>query len=326
MAQIPLPIVALSSGDPAGIGPEICIKAALSHEVNSICRPLVFGDLSVMDLHRKACRINVSFNSYRSIEEIDWAKPGVNLLELDSNIDDGFVIGEVNAINGEVAINCTTEAIKAALANQVSAVVAAPHTEKAIHLAGIDFDGYPSFLARQTGMNPNDVYLMLCFEQYRIAHVTLHASVRQSLELITTARVKRTISTVHQTLIQIGIPRPKILVGGLNPHASENGLFGSEETEVIIPAITQKRGEGVDVSGPIGSDLLIHQKGYDAFIVMLHDQGHILAKLLAKHRSAALSIGSPIIFSSVGHGSALDIAGQGKAEPEAITEAINFLM
>ena len=326
MSGIALPIVALSGGDPAGIGPEICIKAALSHEVNNICRPLIFGDRRVMDFHRRACKINVPFNGYKSIKKIDWSKPGMNLFELDLFSNDSCVIGEINAANGRAAVDCATAAIAAAIANEVSAVVAAPHTEEAIHLAGIEFDGYPSFLARQTGMNPDDVYLMVCFDHYRIAHVTLHSSVRRSLELITEARVKHIISAVNDTLIQIGIVRPKILVGGLNPHASENGLFGSEEAEIIKPAIAVKRDEGIDVSGPIGSDLMVHQKGYDAFVVMLHDQGHIPAKLLAKHRTAALSIGSPIMFSSVAHGSAHDIAGQGKAGPEAMVEAINLLV
>jgi 4-hydroxythreonine-4-phosphate dehydrogenase len=134
------------------------------------------------------------------------------------------------------------------------------------------------------------------------------------------------IGAVNETLVRIGINSPRILVAGLNPHASEGGLFGSEERDIIEPAIALKKLEGINVEGPIAADLLLHEEGYDAFIVMLHDQGHIPAKLLAKHRTAGLSIGSPILFSSVAHGSALDIAGKGIAEPTAVVEAIRRLV
>ncbi len=321
-----LPIVALSGGDPAGIGPELCMKAALSDKVLSICRPVIFSDPRVMDAHRTACEIDIQFDGISSITEIDWSRSGVKLFELDMFGNNDFLMGEINADNGHASIECGTAAIKAALAQEVTAVVAAPQTEKSIHLAGIEFDGYPSFVARQTGLQPEDCYLMVCFDQYRIAHTTLHASVRHSLDLITEERVRHIISAVNDTLIKIGIERPRILVSGLNPHASEDGLFGSEETDIIGPAIAAKKADGIEVDGPIGADLMAHQEGYAAFIVMLHDQGHIPAKLIAQHRTAGLTIGSPILFSSVAHGSAHDIAGKGVAEPTAIIEAIRRLV
>ncbi|MBT3989867.1 MAG: hypothetical protein HN884_16970 [Rhodospirillaceae bacterium] len=326
MTETALPIVALSGGDPAGIGPELCMKAALSSDVAAICRPLMFGDRRVMDSHAEACGIDIVFDGYQAVSDIDWNAPGAKLVELDLFGNAPFEMGVINAANGKASVECGAAAIKAALGKEVGAVVAAPQTEQSIHLAGIEFDGYPSFVARQTGMAPDDVYLMVCFDHYRIAHVTLHASVRQSLDLITQERVQHIISAVNDTLLKIGIKEPKILVGGLNPHASERGLFGSEEAEIIEPAIASKKAEGILVEGPIGADLLTHQEGYDAFIVMLHDQGHIPAKLLAQHRTAGLSIGSPILFSSVAHGSAHDIAGQGKAEPTAVIEAIRRLV
>jgi 4-hydroxy-L-threonine phosphate dehydrogenase PdxA len=171
---------------------------------------------------------------------------------------------------------------------------------------------------------------MLCFRhgerELRIAHATLHTSVRAALAMITIPRVAKTVRAVHDALVKLGIERPKIAVSGVNPHAGESGAFGREEIEVIDPALEQARGEGIVADGPIGADTLIHRAGYDAFVVMLHDQGHVAAKALAPQRIAALTLGTPVLFSSVGHGSALDIAGQGRADATAMREAITRLV
>jgi 4-hydroxy-L-threonine phosphate dehydrogenase PdxA len=194
--------------------------------------------------------------------------------------------------------------------------------ETSIALAGIAFDGHPSFVARQTGMNDSDVYMMLCFGDTRIAHATLHLSVRQAIEEITRERVLRVIRVADRTLRSLGIDAPRLAVSGLNPHAGEGGLFGREEIEIIWPAIEAAAAEGIAVTGPFGADTMFHMPGIDAFVVMLHDQGHIAAKLLAQNAAAALSIGSPILFSSVAHGTGHDIAGQGIANPAAMIEAV----
>jgi 4-hydroxy-L-threonine phosphate dehydrogenase PdxA len=160
----------------------------------------------------------------------------------------------------------------------------------------------------------------------RIAHVTLHASVRQALAMITTERVLKTIQAVHTALTKMGIENARIAVSGVNPHAGEGGLFGDEEQQVVMPAIEAARAQGITVDGPIGADLLIQRPGYDACIVMLHDQGHVAAKLLAPQRAAGLAIGTPVLFSSVAHGAAFDIAGQNRADPAAMVEAITRLV
>ena len=166
---------------------------------------------------------------------------------------------------------------------------------------------------------------MLCLQyqgrEVRIAHVTLHTSVAQALKMITVERVLHAIRAVHS---YIGDGR--IAVSGVNPHAGEGGAFGREEIEVIEPALELARREGIAVDGPIGADTLIQREAYDAFVVMLHDQGHVAAKLLAPNRVAALTLGTPVLFSSTGHGSALDIAGQGRANPDAVIEAITRLV
>ena len=241
-----------------------------------------------------------------------------------------FHIGEIHPEHGHAALDAARVAIQGALAGEYAAVVAAPHSETAIHAAGIAFDGYPSFVARTTGLAPDDGILMLCFRhagrEIRIAHVTLHASVRQALEMISAERVLRTIRAAAQALKKIGIEQPRIAVSGINPHAGEGGLFGDDEEICIAPAVDAARSEGITVDGPIGADTLIQRPGYDAYVVMLHDQGHIAAKVLAPNRVAGLTIGTPVLFSSVAHGAAFDIAGRNRADPTAMVEAITRLV
>ena len=241
-----------------------------------------------------------------------------------------FHVGEIHAEHGLAALDAARTAIRGAMSGEYRAVVAAPHSETAIHAAGIEFDGYPSFVARTTGLAPEDGILMLCFEhggrEVRIAHVTLHTSVRQALAMISTERVVRTIRAVRDALVKIGIEQPKIAVSGINPHAGEGGLFGDDESRSVMPAIEAARAEGITVDGPIGADILIQRAGYDAYVVMFHDQGHVAAKLLAPQRVAGLTIGTPVLFSSVAHGAAFDIAGQNRADPAAMVEAITRLV
>lgn len=296
---MPLPRVALPAGDPAGIGPEIAFKAALDPAVRAICRPVLFADPSVLMAHG-----------------FDPGRADVVRVPFEGKLE----IGEIAADHGRAALACAEAAVRAALDGGFEAVVAAPHTEAAIHAAGIEFDGYPSFVARLCGFAPEDGILMLCFRhgerEVRIAHVTLHASVQHALQLITQDRVVRTLRAVHEAL-----EKPRIAVSGLNPHA-----YGDEERNIIEPAILAARGEGIEAEGPIGADTLIERPGFDAYVVMLHDQGHVAAKALAPRRIAGLTIGTPVAFSSVAHGSALDIAGKGRAEHGAMVEAITRLV
>jgi len=241
-----------------------------------------------------------------------------------------FRIGEIHPAHGRAALAAAQRAIRGAAAGDYHAVVAAPHSETAIHAAGIEFDGYTSFVARTLGLPPDDAVLMLCFRyagrEVRIAHVTLHTSVARSLALITSARVLRTIRAVHEALKRLGYLKPRIAVSGVNPHAGEGGLFGDEEKTAIDPALQAARSEGISVDGPIGADTLLQRPGYDACVVMLHDQGHIPAKVLAPNGAAALTIGTPVLFSSVAHGAAFDIAGRNRADPAAMVEAITRLV
>ncbi len=236
-----------------------------------------------------------------------------------------FVFGQNGAAFGRASLASASRAIRAALAGEVAAVVAAPQNETSIAAAGIAFDGYPSFVARETGTDRNDVFLMLWFGDTRIVHCTLHVGVAEAVRLITRERVNRVIVAADAALRRLGVATPKIYVSGLNPHAGEGGLFGREEIEIIAPAIADAAQRGIRVDGPFGADTMFHKKDCDAYVVMLHDQGHITAKLLAHNATAALAIGTPILFSSVAHGSAFDIAGKGVADPAAMIEAIKRL-
>lgn len=306
-----LPAVAIATGDPGGIGPEISLKAALDPAVRAMCRPILVGDRRVLEVHARACHLSLA---------------GIELIERQQLEPQELRIGEIAAAHGRAALDSARAAIQAALAGEVRAVVAAPHNESAIHAAGVEFDGYPSFVARVAGLPPEDGILMLCFEhrgrEVRIAHVTLHTSVAAALRLITRERVAKTIRSVVDALGRLGIAKPRLAISGVNPHAGENGLFGDEESSIVKPALDELRREGIDVDGPVGADILIQREGYDAYVVMLHDQGHVAAKLLAPHRVAAMTIGTPVLFSSVAHGSALDIAGKNRADHRAVLDAI----
>src|SRR5436190_23071858 len=313
--RLVLPAVAIALGDPSGIGPEISLKAALDPAVKKMCRPILVGDRRLLEVHARACNLTTD-----GIEMIERRQLDASELRL----------GEIAPAHGRSALDSAKAAIDAALSGKVQAVVAAPHHETAIHKAGIEFDGYPSFVARSCGLAPEDGILMLCFRyderEVRIAHVTLHTSVVNALSLLTEKRISGTVKAVGQTLQRLGIAKPRIAVGGVNPHAGEDGLFGREDEDIVKPAIEEARSQGLDVTGPIAADLLIQKKGFDAYVVMFHDQGHIAAKLLAPQRVAGMTIGTPVLFSSVAHGSALDIAGQGKANPDAMIEAITRLV
>jgi 4-hydroxythreonine-4-phosphate dehydrogenase len=326
---MPLPRIAIATGDPAGIGPEIALKAALDPRVREICRPLLVGDRGALQAHAESCGLKADIHSVPHASGSSWEAGAVNLIERRQFAPGELHIGTIAAPHGEAALDSAKAAIDAALAGEVDAVVAAPQTESAIKLAGIEFDGYPGFVARCTGVPPEDAFLMICFDSHgaemRISHATLHTSLRHAIEMVTRSRVLNAIRSTDSALRRLGIGSPRIAVSGLNPHAGESGLFGDEEREIIAPAVSDAQRSGVAAEGPFGADTMFLKPGYDAFVVMVHDQGHIMAKTHAFAGAAALTIGTPVLFSSVAHGSALDIAGKNRADPGAMIAAIRRL-
>ncbi|HUK59501.1 MAG TPA: 4-hydroxythreonine-4-phosphate dehydrogenase PdxA [Stellaceae bacterium] len=299
--------IAIALGDPAGIGPEVALKAALDPRVTAVCQPLLVGNPAALALHAASCGLSTA---------------KVEILPIAGAVPE---IGQVRAAHGAEAIAAARAAIEAALAGEVDAVVAAPHTERAVKEAGIAFDGYPGLVAGCAGVSRDDVFLMLCFDSMRIAHLTLHMALKRAASLVTRERVLVALEKMAEALHRLGIAKPRIAVAGLNPHAGEGGMFGDEEELAIGPAIAAAQTRGVAADGPFGADTMLRRAGYDAFLVMYHDQGHIAAKLLAPERAAAVTIGTNVLFASVGHGSALDIAGQNRASAEAMVEAVLLL-
>ena len=314
--------IAIATGDPAGIGPEISLRAALDPVVRNACRPIVVSDLGVVERHARACGLKPSIRAIGRVGDADWSDDRLNVLDCTQQDLDALDFGTTTAASGRASLAFAGAAITAALAGEVDAVVAAPQNETAIARAGIKFDGYPSFVARATGTDEDDVYLMLCFGDIKIVHATLHQSVRDAIAMISREKVIGVIRAAERALRLMGTATPKIAIGGLNPHAGEGGLFGREEIDIIKPAIAAAVESGIAATGPFGADTMFHMQGIDAFVVMLHDQGHIAAKLLAQDAASALTIGSPILFASVAHGSAYDIAGKGVASPKAMIEAL----
>ena len=296
------PRIAIAIGDPAGIGPEIALKAALNRSVCEFCEPIIVGDFEVLARYAHTLR----------------KKPPESIVDLGAMNVNFLTPGESDAACGRAILEYAGRAIDMAVAGEVDAVVACPQTQSSIKSAGIDFDGYPSYVAKRTGTDPEDVFMMLVSDRLRIVHVTLHVGVRAALDMIDRERIVRTLKAADAALKRIGIENPRIAVSGIDPHAGEGGLFGSDDIEIVAPAIEDARNVGVDAAGPLGADTMYLDESFDAYAVMFHDQGHIPAKLLGFNGTAAFAIGTPILFSSVAHGSALDIAGRGKADPSAL--------
>ena len=313
--------VAISIGDPAGIGPEVALKAALDPRIRAVALPVLVGDAGFIASHANLCGLNPPLRRFASADAIDWRAEGLAVLD-PGDLGEALEIGKVAASHGRAAYRAVSRATDAALAGAVDAVVAAPITETAIRDAGIAFDGNPGFLARRVGVAEEDVFLMLCFDDMKIVHVTLHVGVARAVGLITGERVGKAVAETDRTLRRLGVASPRIAVAGLNPHAGEDGMFGDEEIRIIAPALAAARAAGIRADGPFGADTMFHRPGYDAFVVMIHDQGHVAAKLVAPNRIAGLAIGTEILFSSVAHGSALNIAGRNMADPAGMIDAV----
>ncbi len=304
--------LAISLGDPNGIGPEIALKALAALPSAGRERFYVFGPGEVLRRTSHQLGLNEVLASVRHHE--------TGTLETSA-----IAPGRIDAAAGASAVASASAAIKAVQAGDCDAVIACPHHETAIARAGIAFSGYPSLVARVCGQPEDSVFLMLVGGGLRIVHVTLHESVREALDRLSADLIVRAARTGATACQRLGIPAPRIGVFGINPHASEGTLFGPEDSRFVVPAVAQLRAEGHAVSDPAGADVLLSQRRHDLYVAIFHDQGHIPVKLLAPHAASALSVGGGVILSSVGHGSGMDIAGQGVASPEALLRTIGLL-
>ncbi len=331
-----MPILAITMGDPAGIGPEIAAKAFSNIEVYNNCYPVLIGNVFIMQSIINSYNLNLKINR---ISEISYAKfkPGtIDIFEINSNNTGEIRFGEVSASAGDLAFKSIKIAIDLALQGKVDGNVTGPIHKESINRAGYNFSGHTEIYAHYT--NTRNYAMLLADDDIRIVHVTTHVPLRKACDLIKKERILEVIDLLNNGLKRLGISLPKIGVAGLNPHSSDGGLFGSEEIEEIIPAIEKAKKSGILVEGPVPPDVLfVLAKGgkYDGCVAMYHDQGHIPFKLLGfkwdkkkklmnSIRGVNITLGLPFIRTSVDHGTAFEIAGKGVASPEAMIQAIEY--
>jgi 4-phospho-D-threonate 3-dehydrogenase / 4-phospho-D-erythronate 3-dehydrogenase len=330
------PIIGISMGDPAGIGPEICIKALSQSAVYETCKPLIVGDAAVINQAATILNATVKVNAIQSVSEAKFEFGTVDVFDLKNVNMAELQPGVVTAMAGNAAFEAVRKVIDLALANEIDATVTAPINKESIHNAGHKFSGHTEIYAHYT--NTAKFAMLLADENLRVIHATTHVSLRKACDLCKKERVLEVISLLNDACIQFGIAKPRIAVAGLNPHAGENGLFGDEEINEIIPAIAEANRLGFTVEGPVPPDTMFVkavQGKYDGCVAMYHDQGHIPFKLegfqwdnekqtMKSVKGVNITLGLPIIRTSVDHGTAFEIAGRGIASPDALLIAIDY--
>lgn len=316
------PLLAMTMGDPAGIGAEVIVKALERETVWQACRPLVIGDARWM---AESVRIVGSLRRVRVVSAVAEAgrHETIDVLDL-ANVDgQRLVRGRVSAEGGRAAYEYIERAVRLALDGQVDAIVTAPLNKEALHAAGKRYAGHTEILADLCGVK-GTVMLLAC-ERLRVSHVSTHVSLRAALDRITVERLLQVTRLTHDALGKMGFAAPRLALAGLNPHAGEGGLFGDEEITILTPAVAQAQQAGYNLRGPFPPDTIFwraSQGEFDAVIALYHDQGHIPMKLLGFFDGVNVTLGLPIIRTSVDHGTAFDIAGSGRADERSMVAAL----
>lgn len=331
------PIIGITLGDPAGIGPEITVKVLSLHSVYEKCRPLVIGDVSVLkNAARMVGRTEIRMNVIEKPSDGLYLPGCIDVIDINCVDADKLPIGKVSAMAGEAAFQYVKKVIELAMAGEVDATVTNALNKEAINLAGRHYSGHTEIYAEFT--NTNKYTMMLAHKNLRVVHVSTHVSLREACDRVKKERILEVIRIAHQACREMGIDKPKIGVAGLNPHCGENGLFGREEIEEILPAVEAAKAEGICADGPIPADTIFSkaQGGwYDIVVAMYHDQGHIPLKVVGfvynqeeqkwdAVEGVNITLGLPIIRTSVDHGTAFDQAGTGKANELSLLNAVSY--
>jgi len=318
-----LPKIALTMGDPAGIGPEIIMKALASPDVHAFCRPLVIGDAERLRLAGQRVGTLLQLVRRENVREAAYEHGKVECIDL-GLVPADLPFGQVSPIAGEAAYRYIERAVRIVEAGEAQAICTAPLSKEALHAAGHRYPGHTELLAALTGTP--EVSMMLVAPKLRVIHVTTHMGLLDAIERIDAPLVERVIDRAHQTLSRAGFANPRIGVCGINPHAGENGLFGrGEEATKIEPAVRNARARGWSVRGPLPADTLFFlaaRGDYDIVVAMYHDQGHGPIKVLGLEAGVNITVGLPMVRTSVDHGTAFDIAGQGVADERSLVEAL----
>ncbi|KPV44963.1 4-hydroxythreonine-4-phosphate dehydrogenase [Alicyclobacillus ferrooxydans] len=318
----------MTMGDPAGVGPEICILTALSPEVTDRVNTFIIGDASRLTEAATILKGTGKLSSLpviRCIQTVAEAKYELGVIEvLDlGNVPQGLPWGQLSAEAGQCAYDYLEQAVRFAVDGTIDAICTAPLNKEAWKMAGIKFPGHTEALAALSG-SPSSA-MMLVNKALRVVHVTTHVSLKQAIEMATKDRVLGRIRLTAESLERFGVKNPRIAVAGLNPHAGEGGLFGDEEQKEIVPAIEEAKEAGISISGPWPPDSIYARAAngeFDAVIAMYHDQGHIAIKMLGFDTGINVTLGLPILRTSVDHGTAFDIAGKGIAREQSMIESV----
>jgi 4-hydroxythreonine-4-phosphate dehydrogenase len=319
------PIIGMTMGDAAGVGPEVIVKAFGHQEVTQSCRPLIIGDAKQIERAAALTGTGLAIRKIREPESANYEPGIIDCLDMDLLPED-LPYGKLSPIAGDAAFRYIAKAIELALAGRIDAICTAPISKEALHLGGHRYPGHTEILAALTGTT--DYSMMLTSGHLRVIHLTTHVGLIQAIEQITPERTYRVIRLAHETLTRAGMPRPRIAVCGINPHAGENGLFGNGEEETkLAPGIVQARAEGIDVSGPYPADTLFYRANrgdFDIVVACYHDQGHAPIKVLGIEAGVNITVGlkGGIVRTSVDHGTAFDIAGMNKADERSMIAAI----
>jgi len=331
------PILGITMGDPSGNGPELCVKALADRHIYDICRPLVIGDaMTIKKAAREAVKRRDFIHPVSSIGECIF-KPGtIDVFDLRNVEIEKLKIGQVDAMSGNAAFTSVKKAIELAMSGDIDATVTNALNKEALNLAGHHYAGHTEIYADLTGTR--DYSMMLAEENLRVVHVSTHVSLREACERVKKDRVLKVIELAHNTCKMLGINEPSVAVAGLNPHAGENGLFGREEIDEIKPAIDEAKARGIKADGPIPPDTVFAKaRGgmYDIVVAMYHDQGHIPLKVLGFQydkksgkwkavKGVNITLGLPVIRSSVDHGTAFDQAWHGTSSELSLISAIEY--
>lgn len=317
------PLIAVPVGDPAGIGPEIVVKAAADEKVIKEARCVVIGSKDIIEQAIEIADVHLRINLLETPEDGVYEEGILNLIDL-KNVDmQKFAFGKVSGMCGRAAYEYIAKSIELANEGKVDAVATAPINKESLRAGGIDFIGHTEIFGALT--KTYDPLTMFETNGMRIFFLTRHVSLREMLDMITKERIKDYVKRCLKALEKLGVAKGTMAVAGLNPHSGEHGLFGQEEVNEITPAIQELREEGYDVVGPIGADSVFHQAAigkYNSVLSLYHDQGHIAAKTLDFERTIAITNGMPILRTSVDHGTAFDIAGKNMVSAVSMVEAI----
>ncbi len=321
-----LPLIGVTMGDPAGIGPEIAVKALGDGEIYEICRPVLLGDRAVISSTVSAIKARLKISPVLMPSRAAGILGTIDIMEISDLQNDHIVPGRPTVKGGRAMAEYIIRAVELIRKGELDAMVTCPISKALMHQAGYRFDGHTQLIAHLT--DTDDYIMMLAGERLRVSLVTIHCALRDIPHILTEEMVFKTILVTHRALKQdFGLEKTRLAVAALNPHAGESGLFGSEEEEIIRPAINRALDEGCNVAGPFPPDTIFVRTAsgeFDAVVAMYHDQGLIPLKLLHFSDAVNVTLGLPIIRTSVDHGTAYDIAGKGMADASSLKEAIRM--